>query len=71
MEARRTYKGPSYYYMVVEYKGESGNICNSNIAVPFKVVSLCKVGMLIRCYVKDDMCFVDTNNIVELVKKEN
>ena len=64
-------RGIVYYFMIAEYKGESGQVYNLNVAVPFKIVQLCKPGMLIRCYVQGEQAYIDVDNIVELVKKEN
>ena len=52
--------------MIVEYKGESGNINKLIVPLNLQSLSILKQGMVIECYIDKEDCYVDLKNIKEI-----
>ena len=61
---RRVYN--AHYNMYVKYKTESKEHYILNVAIDPELLSKVKENMFIECYIKENDCFVDTDNIVEV-----
>lgn len=51
------------YYMIVEYRGFSGEKYKLEVRIPGEVVHKTKIGDKIYCYIDGDDCFVDVDDI--------
>lgn len=52
--------------MIVEYKGESGNINKLMVPLNLQSLSILQQGMVIECYIDKEDCYADLKNIKEI-----
>ena len=57
----------SIYYMIIEYKGESGLTHKSIIPIDYEDYSSCRIGNKIECFIKGEECYIDSENITKVI----
>lgn len=59
---------PSFYYLEIEYTGESGNTYKKDIPCTLNDITNFKPGTLLECYIDGEDFYIDSDNLQEINK---